>query len=75
MLKVRLSRTGRKNYPSYRIVITDSRNKRDGKCIEIIGHYNPQDQPPKLDVKQNRLDYWLDKGAQLSEGARKILKA
>lgn len=73
MLKIRLSRTGRKNYPSYRIIVADSRHKRDGKFVEIVGNYNTQISPPTLNIKQDRLDYWLGKGAQMSEGVRRIL--
>ncbi len=74
MLKIRLARTGRRNYPSYRIVVIDSRRPRQGKYIEKIGHYNPQLQPPQLEINQERLQYWREHGAQLSEGVRKLLK-
>ncbi|OQX51374.1 MAG: 30S ribosomal protein S16 [Spirochaetes bacterium] len=73
MLKIRLSRTGRKHYASYRIVVIDARRKRDGRCLETIGHYNPQINPPRLEYKKDRLEYWTGKGAQMSEGVRKIL--
>lgn len=71
---IRLSRKGAKNKPSYRIVVTPARSKRDGKFIEILGYYDPLLNPPKVKVKHERLDYWLSCGAQPSEAVKKILK-
>ncbi len=64
MVKIRLRRTGKTKQPSYRIVVADSRSPRDGKFIEIIGHYLPTRQPKVLEVKADRARYWLSVGAQ-----------
>ncbi|MBU1110673.1 30S ribosomal protein S16 [Patescibacteria group bacterium] len=72
MLKIRLSRTGRKNYPSYRIVVTEASRKRDGKVTETIGHYNLQTDPPQIKIKKERLEYWIAKGAQMTDAVRKL---
>ncbi len=74
MVKIRLSRTGKKNAPSYRIVVMDSRTKRDGRVIERIGFYDPKTKPATIKIDQKRLDYWLSQGAQLTEAVKKITK-
>lgn len=74
MVKIRLSRTGKRNAPSYRIVVMDSRSKRDGKEIEEIGFYDPKTKPTTIRFDRNRLDYWVSKGAQMSEAVKKITK-
>ncbi|NJN19832.1 MAG: 30S ribosomal protein S16 [Oscillochloris sp.] len=74
MVRIRLRRTGKTKQPSYRLVIADSRSPRDGKFIEIIGHYNPIRQPKVLEVKTDRARYWLGVGAQPSETVAKLLK-
>lgn len=75
MVKIRLSRTGKRNAPSYRIVVADSRAKRDGRVIEKLGFYDPKTKPARVKLNQKRLDYWLSQGAQLTEGVKKIIKA
>ena len=75
MVRLRLMRTGRRRAPSYRIVAADSRRQRDGRFIEILGHYNPRTQPePDIGIKEDRVRYWLSVGAQPSETVRNILK-
>ncbi|HMQ31949.1 MAG TPA: 30S ribosomal protein S16 [Chloroflexaceae bacterium] len=74
MVKIRLRRTGKTKQPSYRLVVADSRSPRDGKFIEIIGHYNPIRQPKVLEVKADRARYWLGVGAQPTETASKLLQ-
>jgi small subunit ribosomal protein S16 len=74
MVKIRLRRTGKTKQPSYRVVVADSRSPRDGKFIEIIGHYNPIRQPKVLEIKDDRARYWLGVGAQPSETVVKLLK-
>lgn len=74
MVKIRLRRTGKTKQPSYRLVVADSRSPRDGKFIEIIGHYNPIRQPKVLEVKADRARYWLGVGAQPTETAGKLLQ-
>jgi small subunit ribosomal protein S16 len=64
MVKIRLTRTGRKHQPHYRIVAIDSRKKRDGDYLEKIGYYNPRTNPPTFDLDKAILKKWLDRGAQ-----------
>lgn len=73
-VKIRLSRTGKKNAPSYRIVAVDSHSPRDGRPLEILGHYNPSGTPPSFAVKKDRVEYWQSVGAQMSEAVEKLLK-
>ena len=73
MVKIRLRRTGAKKQPHYRVVVTDSRSPRDGKFIEIIGHYNPRTEPPTVEIKAERALYWLSVGAQPSEAVKRML--
>ncbi len=63
---------GRKKMPFYRIVVTDSRKRRDSGWIESIGYYNPIVEPKELKVDDTRLDYWLSVGAQMSSRVKKI---
>lgn len=76
MVVIRLSRGGSKKAPFYQIVATDSRNSRDGRFIEKLGYYNPiaRGKATSIDLDQSRFDYWLDKGAQMSERVSKVLK-
>jgi len=73
MVKIRLRRTGAKKQPHYRVVVTDSRSPRDGKFIEIIGHYNPRTEPPEVEIDAERALYWLSVGAQPSEAVKRML--
>lgn len=74
MVVIRLRRTGKTKQPSYRLVVADKRSPRDGKFIEIIGHYNPIRQPKELVVKSDRARYWLGVGAQPSDTVARLLK-
>lgn len=74
MVRIRLRRTGKKKQPSYRLVVADSRSPRDGKFIEIIGHYHPVLQPKELVVNNERARYWLGVGAQPSDTVAYLLK-
>ena len=73
MVKIRLRRTGAKKQPHYRVVVTDSRSPRDGKFIEILGHYNPRTEPPTVEIDAERALYWLSVGAQPSEAVKRML--
>ena len=66
MTMIRMTRMGRKKKPFYRIVVTDSRKRRDGGWIEAIGYYNPVTENKELTVDQERLNYWLSVGAQMT---------
>lgn len=74
MVKLRLRRIGKKKHPLYKIVAADSRAARTGKYIEAIGSYNPRVEPMLVDVKENRLWYWLKNGAQPSDTVRSLLQ-
>jgi small subunit ribosomal protein S16 len=69
---VRLTRTGRTKRPFYRIVVTDSRKRRDGNWIEILGYYNPLTTPVTVKFDAERLSYWKGVGAKLSERVTKL---
>ena len=73
MLKIRLSRVGKKKRPAYRIVVADSRAPRDGANVEIIGHYDPLTEPPTIAINEERVTHWLEHGAQPSEAVAKLL--
>jgi small subunit ribosomal protein S16 len=74
VVKIRLRRMGTKKRPFYRIVVTDSRNARDGRFIENIGYYDPTVEPPVLKVDLEKAQEWIGKGAQPSDTVRGLLK-
>ncbi len=73
MVKLRLTRVGKKKQPSYRLVAAPSRSPRDGRFIEILGHYNPLTNPPTVVFKEERIMHWLKEGAQPTESVQKLL--
>ncbi len=73
-VKIRLKRMGKVRAPYYRIVVADSRKKRDGRVIEEIGKYHPKEEPSLIEVESERAQYWLGVGAQPSEAVAAILK-
>ena len=73
-VRVRLTRVGSKKNPIWRIVVADQRSPRDGRVIETIGRYNAQTEPSEIVLDTERLQYWLDRGAQPSPTVRKLLK-
>ena len=73
MVIIRLSRSGSKKRPFYNIVVTDSRNRRDGRFIETVGTYNPLVEENQVTLKEERVLEWLSKGAQPSDTVRNIL--
>ncbi len=73
-VKIRLKRLGKVRVPQYRIVVVDSRKKRDGKVIEEIGKYHPKEDPSVITVVSERAQYWLGVGAQPSEAVHKLLR-
>ena len=73
MLAIRMRRLGAKKRPFFRIVVIDSHAARDGRSVEVLGHYDPTSQPEKLEIKRDRLEYWLSKGAQPSDTVRTLL--
>jgi small subunit ribosomal protein S16 len=74
MVRIRLQRAGKKHEPTYRIVVADSRAPRDGKFVEIIGHYNPRTEPETMVVDEARALHWLRVGAQPTEAVRTLLR-
>ena len=74
MVKIRLKRMGMKKKPFYRLVVTDSRNPRDGRFIEEIGYYNPMTEPATLKFNDERAKYWVATGAQPTDTTRALLK-
>ncbi|MGI6278520.1 MAG: 30S ribosomal protein S16 [Patescibacteria group bacterium] len=74
MLKIKLSQVGKKHQRSYRVVVAEARSKRDGKAVEKIGHYNPRAEKNQLKINRKRLQYWCQRGAQMTDPVRKILK-
>ena len=74
MVKLRLTRMGGKKRPFFRIVATDSRAKRDGRFIEILGTYDPVKNPPEVRLQDDRVKYWLSVGAQPSNTVKALLK-
>jgi small subunit ribosomal protein S16 len=74
MVKIRLRRTGSKKKPSYRVVVADSRAPRDGRFIEIVGHYNPRTDPVTVEVQEDRILHWLSVGAQPTDKVNTLLK-
>jgi small subunit ribosomal protein S16 len=73
-VKIRLLRMGKIRNPQYRIVVADSRTKRDGRAIEYVGIYQPKEHPSIIQVKSDRVQYWLSVGAQPSEPVQRILE-
>ena len=74
MVKIRLARYGAKKKPFYRIVVTDTRSPRDGRFIEQIGYYDPTRKPTVVEIKKEKLDRWLQQGAQPSETVAHLIK-
>jgi small subunit ribosomal protein S16 len=73
-VKLRLTRVGKKKQPQYRIVAADSRSPRDGRFIEILGHYDPRQEPSGLTVDNDKAVKWLAQGAQPTDRVRKLLE-
>ncbi len=73
-VKIRLRRTGRTKQPYYRIVVADSRSPRDGRFIEIVGQYAPRQGETALNLKADRVNHWLDNGAQPTDTVRSLLR-
>lgn len=74
MLSIRLRRTGTTKKPHYRVVVADSRAWRDGRFVEVLGHYDPRKNPAVVHIDAERASYWIGKGAQPSDTVRSLLK-
>ena len=73
-VSIRLRRMGSTRRPSYRVVVADSRSPRDGRFIEILGHYNPLTEPPTVKIDREKVQSWIAKGAQPSNTVKKLIK-
>jgi len=73
-VKLRLRRMGKKKQPIYKVVAADSRSPRDGKFLEAIGIYNPLTNPHTLELKEDRVNYWLDNGAQPTDTVKSLFR-
>jgi len=73
MVAIRLRRAGSKKRPFFRVVVTDSRAARDSSFVEILGHYSPRTRPAVVQVDMERVNYWLQKGAQPSDSVRTLI--
>ena len=71
---IRLRREGSNKRPRYRVVVTDSRSPRDGRFIEVIGHYNPLTQPPTVKIDRAKAREWISKGAQPSNTVKRLIQ-
>jgi len=71
---IRLARFGAKKKPTYRVVVIDKVRARDSSAVEVVGFYNPVSQPPVVNLKHDRIEYWLKNGAQPSDTVGRLLK-
>jgi small subunit ribosomal protein S16 len=74
-VRIRLTRVGARNNPIWRVVAADKRSPRDGRFLEVLGHYNPQTDPSTIELDEERIKRWLSEGAQPSDTVKKLLKA
>jgi small subunit ribosomal protein S16 len=73
VLMIRLARIGARKQPYYRVVVIDKERARNGRSVEVVGLYNPRTNPATVNLKRDRIDYWVSKGAQLSDTVNRIL--
>ncbi len=73
MLMIRLSRRGARKQPHYRVVVIEKERARNGRPVEVVGTYNPRTSPASIELKRERIDYWVSKGAKLSDRVGKIV--
>ena len=73
-VRIRLTRMGAKKRPFYRLIAADSESPRDGKFLDILGYYDPMKDPPEIKIHRDKVKYWLEKGALVTEAARALLK-
>ena len=69
---IRLSRRGARKQPIYRVVVIEKERARDGRSVEVVGIYNPRTNPTTIDLKRDRIEYWVSKGAKMSETVSKL---
>ncbi|HKS72763.1 MAG TPA: 30S ribosomal protein S16 [Terriglobales bacterium] len=70
---IRLARTGARKQPHYRVVVIEKERARNGRSVEVVGTYNPRTNPASIELKRDRIDYWVSKGAKMSDRVSKIV--
>ena len=75
MLMIRLARFGAKKKPFYRVVAIEKERARNGRSLEVLGHYNPMAHPAEVVLKRDRLDYWTRNGAQMSDTVKRLVES
>lgn len=73
MVMIRLARMGARKQPYYRVVVIEKSRARNGRSLEVVGTYNPRTNPASIALKRDRIDYWVSKGAQLSDRVAKLV--
>lgn len=73
MLMIRLARVGARKQPHYRVVVIEKDRARNGRSIEVVGTYNPRTSPASLELKRDRIDYWVENGARMSDRVEKLV--
>jgi len=73
VLMIRLKRVGARKQPQYRVVVIEKERARDGRPVEVVGTYNPRTNPASLELKRERIEYWVSKGAKMSDRVSKIV--
>ncbi|MEI7578755.1 MAG: 30S ribosomal protein S16 [bacterium] len=73
MVKLRLTRTGKKHAPQYRVIAIQAKTKRDGKALEYLGYYNPLTKPSTIELKKERIEYWLSQGAVATKSVNNLM--
>lgn len=74
MLMIRMARFGAKKKPTYRVVVIDKERARDSRAVEVVGNYNPVSRPKVINLKHDRIQFWISKGAQPSDTVARLLK-
>jgi small subunit ribosomal protein S16 len=74
MLMIRLARFGAKKKPFYRVVVIEKERARNGRSLEVVGHYNPLSHPAQAVLKHDRIEHWMQNGAQMSDTVRRLLE-
>jgi len=70
---IRLARTGARKQPQYRVVVIEKERARNGRSVEVVGTYNPRGAAARIDLKRDRIDYWVSKGAKMSDRVSKLM--
>jgi small subunit ribosomal protein S16 len=73
VLMIRLARTGARKQPHYRVVVIEKARARNGRSVEVVGTYNPRSTPASIELKRDRIEYWVSKGAKMSDRVSKLV--